>query len=184
MYNTIVKVNTALRNLGATVPTGVWSSIKEDGILSHLVMQDNETGEEYIYATSLPLLRSVYQRLYEESAWEAKIKDIKLTYKYVIYGLGFNNSNELKEYLSQMLRKYKAEQPLTQQDKSFLTDLLSRSPIIKKEVEKYSKIVDLIVAVKPGYSSKSFHIVYANGKKQHISIKNYIDPGTEKLVNI
>ena len=83
-----------------------------------------------------------------------------------------------------MLKEYRAGNSLNQQDKDFLEDLLSRNSNIKKEVEKYGKVADLIVDIKEGYSGKSFHIMYSNGRKQHISMKNYTDPGTEVLVDL
>lgn len=188
MLNTIVKVNSALKDLGANIPSGVWAAMKNDDIFNYVIMKDDETGVDYIRKTDLAILKYAYQKLYDQPSLESpsdnKVEEVKPSYKYVINGLGFNSSDELKDYLSQMLRRYKAEQSLIPQDKSFLADLLSRSPVIKKEVERYGKVVDLIVAVKPGYSGKSFHIVYANGRRQHISMKNYIDPGTEKLVSI
>jgi len=192
MFNTIVRVDTVLRNLGATIPSAVWNNIRnKDGeIFNYVVMKDKETGVEYIQESALGLLKSMYQRLYEEPNYPTtenltKQKVQLITqYKYVIEGKGFNDSEELRLYLSQMLRSYKENQSLTQQDKAFLGDLLSRSLIVKDEVNKYGKVVDLMVAIKPGHKSKTFHIIYSNGRKQSISMKNYVDPGKEVLVNI
>jgi hypothetical protein len=188
MVNNIVKVTTALRNLGATVPTGVWADIKsKENFFVDISFKDDESGEEYISKSALGVLRSVYQRLYEEPSVFSITKtntEIFPQFKYVIEGRGFNDSEELKLYLSQMLRSYREGQSLTQQDKAFLGDLLSRSPIIKDEVSKYGKVVDLIVAIKPGHKSKTFHIVYSNSRKQSISMKNYVEPSKEVLVNI
>jgi hypothetical protein len=191
MPNNIVKVTTALKNLGATVPTGVWADIKsKENFFVDISFKDDESGEEYISKSALGVLRSVYQKLYEEPNYPTtenlSKQSVQLTtqYKYVIEGKGFNDSEELRIYLSQILKSYKEGQSLTQQDKAFLGDLLSRSSIIKDEVNKYGKVVDLIVAIKPGHKSKTFHIVYSNGRKQSISMKNYVDPGKEILVNI
>lgn len=189
MVNNIVKVTTALKNMGATVPTGAWAGIKnKENFFVDICFKDDENGEEYINKSALGLLKSVYQRLYEEPNYPTTenlaANKVTSNYKYVIEGKGFNDSEELKNYLSQMLRSYKEDQSLTQQDKAFLGNLLSRSSIIKNEVNKYGKVVDLMVAIKPGHKSKTFHIVYSNGRKQSISMKNYVDPGKEILVNI
>lgn len=183
----ITSVYKELKNLGVTVPSAIWLEIKsKEAYINELVHTDDDTGIDYINKTSVSLLRSIYQRLYEEPNLPVSSTPqvILPTYKYVIDNKGFNSSEEIKGYLSQMLRKYIAVSSLNQQDKAFLGELLSRNFNIKKEVEKYGKVVDLIVAIKEGYSGKSFHIVYSNGRKQHISIKNYIDPGTEVLLNI
>lgn len=175
--NSITSVYKELERLGATIPSGVWNDLKsKDPALTLLTFQDKDTGVEYLPQTFISYLRSVYERLYVGNT----VKE----YKYVINNKGFNSSDEIKGYLSKMLREYKAGNSLNQQDKAFLGDLLSRNSNIKREVEKFGKVVDLIVAIKEGYSGKSFHIVYSNGRNQHISIKNYIDPSTEVLLNI
>lgn len=172
--NTITSVYKELERLGATIPSGVWSDLKsKDPALTLLTFQDKDTGVEYLPQTCISYLRSVYERLYA-------VKE----YKYVIDNKGFNSSNEIKGYLSQMLKEYRAGNSLNSQDAAFLGDLLSRNSNIKKEVEKYGKVVDLIVDIKEGNSGKSFHILYSNGRKQHISMKNYIDPCTEVLVDL
>ena len=179
MPNSIVKVDTALHNLGATVPSGVWADIKnKENFFVDISFKDDETGVEYIQKSALGVLRSVYQRLYKETTLSQP------QYKYVIASKGFNSNDELKTYLSGMLNYYKAGNSLSQQDRIFLGDLLSRSSVIKKEVEKYGCVIDLMVDIKEGYSGKSFHIVYLNGRKQHISMKNYLNPGTEVLVDL
>lgn len=156
--NNITSVYKELRNLGATVPTGIWTDMKSKEVFfNDIVFKDNETGVEYIQQSAVGLLKSVYQRLYEETSTV-----VQPEYKYVIAGKGFNNSDELKHYLSGMLKHYKPDQSLAQPDRAFLADLLSRSSKIKQEVVKYGCVVDLMVAIKPGHSGKTFHIVYLN----------------------
>ena len=175
--NTITSVYKELERLGATIPSGVWNDLKtKNPALSLLTVQDKDTGVEYLPQNCISYLRSIYEKLYAGNT----IKE----YKYIIDNKGFNSSEEIKGYLSQMLKEYRAGNSLNQQDKAFLEDLLSRNFNIKKEVEKYGKVADLIVDIKEGYSGKSFHIIYSNGRKQHISMKNYTDPGTEVLVDL
>jgi hypothetical protein len=192
MFNTIVRVDTVLRNLGASVPSGVWNDIrrqKEGDFFKHLVMTDKD-GVDYINESTVSLLKSVYQRLYEEPNYPttenlAKLKvELPPQYKYVIEGKGFNTSKEIYNHLSGMLKAYTKGTSLNTVDRAFLSYLLCRSPLIQKDVANYGVVVDLMVDIKEGNKSKTFHIIYLNGRKQHISMKNYTDPGTEVLVDL
>ena len=181
----ITSVLKELRNLGETVPTGVWSDIKSKEVyFNDLVYKDNETGTEYIQQSAVGLLRSVYQRLYQETQVEPTLKFTTPQYKYVIEGKGFNFPDEIYNYLSGMLKAYAKGTSLNSVDRAFLSYLLCRSPLIQKDVAKHGIVVDLMVDIKEGNKGKTFHIIYLNGRKQHISIKNYIDPSTEVLVDL
>ena len=128
--NSITSVYKELERLGATIPSGVWNDLKsKDPALTLLTFQDKDTGVEYLPQTFISYLRSVYERLYVGNT----VKE----YKYVINNKGFNSSDEIKGYLSKMLREYKAGNSLNQQDKAFLEDLLSRNSNIKKSLVKW-----------------------------------------------
>lgn len=181
----ITSVLKELRNLGETVPTGVWSDIKSKGVyFNDLVYKDNETGTEYIQQSAVGLLRSVYQRLYQESQVEPTFKFTTPQYKYVIEGKGFNSPDEIYNYLSGMLRAYTKGTSLNTVDRAFLSYLLCRSSLIQKDVAKHGVVVDLMVDVKEGNKSKNFNVIYLDGWKQHISMKKYVDPGTEVLIDL
>jgi hypothetical protein len=176
----IVNISRELQKLGSSNPSGAWSMIKsKEPALSLLALVDDE-GKEYINREGLVYLRSVYQRLFEEAPSLAQLDQTGI----VVAGRGFQSADELRGYLTAILKKYTPGQSLTGFDKEFLADLLCRNSKIKEEVARYGCVVDLMVDIKVGHKSPAFHILYSNGKKQNISMINYLNPNKVKLVNI
>jgi hypothetical protein len=177
----ITNVLKELKNLGETVPTGVWAELKStQPYFNDLVYIDDETGVEYINKSTVGLLKSVYQRIYQEPQVEFTTPQ----YKYVIEGEGFNSPDEIYNYLSGMLRAYAKGISLNTVDRAFLSYLLCRSPLIQKDVAKHGVVVDLTVDVKKGNRNKNFNVIYLDGWEQHISMKKYVEPDTEVLVDL
>jgi hypothetical protein len=176
--NTIINsVYRELQKLGSTNPTGAWSMLKsKEPALGLLTLVDDE-GTEYIRREGLGYLRSVYQRIFEESP---SLEQAPI----VVADRGFQSEEELRGYLVNILKKYNPGQSLSGFDKEFLTDLLCRNAKIKEEVVKYGCVTRLMVDIKLGHKNPAFHILYSNGKKQNISVANYLNPNKIKLVNI
>ena len=172
--NRIINVVEYLEELGNTCPTGAWAELKTKEPAFSLLTFKDQSGKEYIPQNSISYLKSVYEKLYSQPS----------NYLYVINGKGFNSSNELKGYLTSILRSYKAGQSLQEADRSFFADLLSRSPMIVKDITKYGLVIDLKVNTKPSFTGNYFEVTYANGRQQVISITNYINPKPTKLIDI
>lgn len=172
--NHIINVVDYLQGLGNSCPTGTWAELKTKEPAFSLLTFRDQSGKEYIPENSISYLKSVYEKLYSQQP----------TYLYVIDGKGFNSSNELKGYLTSMLRKYKAGQSLEGSDRSFFADLLSRSPLIVNDITKQGYVVDLKVNTKPKFTGNYFEVTYASGRQQVISIINYTQPKADKLINI
>ena len=172
--NHIINVVDYLQELGNSCPTGAWAELKTKEPAFSLLTFKDQSGKEYIPQNSISYLKSVYEKLYSQQT----------NYLYVIDSKGFNTSDELRGYLTAILRKYKAGQSLQGADRSFFADLLSRSPLIVKDILKYGLVVDLKVNTKPNFTGNYFEVNYANGRQQVISITNYINPKPAKLVNI
>ena len=167
--NRINNVIDYLESLGETIPTGIWGMMKEtQPILRTLVYVDRK-GNEYLPEGSLEVIREMYEKQYA-----------KLTIKE-------ETAEDIEKRLTNILKKYKGKKEnifiLEGEERDYLEDILSRSALIKGDIRKYGAVINITVVKKEGFNWPCFEVEYEK-KKQVISIKNYLNPLSKKVVDI
>lgn len=170
--NNIINVIDFLNGLGESAPGGVWASIKQNEPAFNVLLYKDEKGNEYLSQQAVGYLKSTYQKLYETP-----------NPSIVVAGKKFNSETELESYLKSILKSYKVEESLKGKDREILADLFSRSERIKTDIAKHGYVMDIRVSTKTEYKGKFFEVAYLN-RTQMISIKNYLNPSPNKLINI
>jgi hypothetical protein len=172
--NNIINVVNYLSTLGDTNPHKTWDNLKSNETAFSLASLRDEYGNEYLTSNYVEYLKSRYQKLVTSNP----------NAYCVINGVEFSSENELEGYLKGMLKSLPIGSSLTDENRKFFADLLSKSSLILSDSKKYGVVIDVKVNTKVGFSGRFFEVVYANGRAQTISITKYLNPSKHKLVDI